>query len=71
MRRAGMIIIPANEDATGWCLDEWDQQAATGLGSPRLWDGAFQIKEGSWTDREAGCRCGSRLVVPIALATTG
>jgi hypothetical protein len=35
-------------------LRRWDQQAATGRGAPRLWEGAVQIKEGSWTDLEDG-----------------
>jgi hypothetical protein len=35
-------------------LRRWDLQAATGRGAPRLWDGAVQIKEGSWTDLEDG-----------------
>lgn len=35
-------------------LRRWDQQTATGRGVPRLWDGAVQIKEGSWTDLEDG-----------------
>ena len=35
-------------------LRRWDQQAATGRGAPRLWEGAVQIKKGSWADLEDG-----------------
>lgn len=35
-------------------LRRWDQQAAAGRGAPRLWEGAVQIKEGSWADLEDG-----------------